>query len=61
VFVNENSTPARFTFVGPRTLRLESGDWNPGTVATLSRDSYGRQVIRFQEPGEPAGYWVRSS
>jgi hypothetical protein len=59
VFVNENGTPARFAFVGPRTLELVRGDWNPDTVATLSRDRYGRRVIRFKEPGQPAGYWVR--
>jgi len=59
-FVNENGTPARFVFAGPRTLGLVEGDWNPNTVATLSPDRYGRVVIRFKEPGQPAGYWVRA-
>jgi hypothetical protein len=58
VFVNENGTPARFAFVGPSTLELVSGDWNPDTFATLSRNRHGRPVIRFKEPGQPAGFWV---
>lgn len=59
VFVNENGTPARFDFTGPRRLGLTSGDWNPYIVATVGQDEYGRTLIRFKEPGQPAGYWVR--
>jgi hypothetical protein len=59
VFVNENGTPARFTFVGPGRLEMVSGDWNPDTVATVRRDRDGRLVLRFKEPGQPAGYWVK--
>jgi hypothetical protein len=59
VFVNENGTPARFTFAGPDRLRLEAGDWNPDTVATVERNRYGRPVLRFKEPGNPAGLWVK--
>jgi hypothetical protein len=59
VFVNENGTPARFRFVAPGQLRLISGDWNPATVATLGTDREGRTFLRFKEPGNPPGFWVR--
>ena len=58
VFVNENGTPARFTFVGPGQLRMVDGDWNPNTVATVVRGRDGRPVLRFKEPGNPPGFWV---
>jgi hypothetical protein len=59
VFVNENGTAAGFAYSGPGQLRLVWGDWNPDVVATLTRDRSGRPAIRFQEPGNPAGLWVR--
>jgi hypothetical protein len=60
VFINENGTPARFGFVGPNRLELKRGDWNPDTVATVGRDPSGRLALRFREPGQPAGVWVRA-
>jgi hypothetical protein len=59
VFVNENGTPARFAFVSPDRLAMVSGGWDPATVAMVSRDRDGRLMLRFKEPGQPAGYWVK--
>jgi hypothetical protein len=59
VFVNENGTRARFEFDGRDRLRLVSGDWNPDTVVTVTRDDSGRLALRFKEPGQPAGSWVK--
>jgi hypothetical protein len=59
VFVNENGTPAGFEFVGPRQLRMVWGDWNPDTMATVTRDRSGRPALRFQEPGQRPSYWVK--
>jgi hypothetical protein len=59
VFINENGTPARFAFVGADRLELVSGDWNPDTVATVRRNRDGSIMLRFKEPRQPAGYWVK--
>jgi hypothetical protein len=59
VFVNENGTAARFDFVGPDRLEVVSGDWDPETVATVTRDRDGRLMLRFKEPGQDPGYWVK--
>ncbi|MBI1917944.1 MAG: hypothetical protein HYS12_24890 [Planctomycetes bacterium] len=59
VFVNENGTPARFRFVGPGRLRMVAGDWNPTIVATVGVGRDGRPFLRFQEAGNPPGYWVQ--
>jgi hypothetical protein len=59
IFVNENGTPARFAYVGPRRLQMVSGDWNPATVATVLQRADGRLLLRFNEPGQRPGYWVR--
>jgi len=59
VFTNENGSLARFAFTGPGRLRMVEGDWNPDTVVTVTQDRYGRPVLRFQEPGNPPGTWVK--
>ena len=59
VFVNEKGTPARFRFVRPGELRMVRGEWNPDTVATVGQGRDGRPFIRFKEPGNPPGHWVR--
>jgi hypothetical protein len=54
-----NGTAARFTFTGPRRMEMVSGDWNPDTIVTVSQDREGRTVLRFKEPGNPPGFWVK--
>jgi hypothetical protein len=58
-FINENGTPALFRFVGPGQLRMIAGEWNRNTVVTLGTGRDGRPFLRFKEPGNPPGYWVR--
>src|ERR1043166_2660605 len=60
IFINENGTRACFRFVGPGELRMVSGGWNPDTIATVGTGRDGRPFIRFQEPGQRPGYWVRT-
>jgi hypothetical protein len=38
---------------------MVSGDWDPETVATVTRDRDGRLMLRFKEPGQEPGYWVK--
>jgi hypothetical protein len=59
-FVNENGSEAIFEFVGPRSLRQVSGQWDPSVVATLTRDRWGRTMIRFDSAHAPPGYWVKA-
>jgi hypothetical protein len=58
VFVNENGTPARFAYVGPRQLQMVAGDWNPYITVTVNQDRDGRPLLRFKEPGQAPGFWT---
>jgi hypothetical protein len=57
VFVNENSSRARFVFTGPRRLEMVSGQWDPSVVVTVL-PRRGGPVLRFDSPNSATGYWV---
>ena len=58
MFINENGTPAQFTFIGPNRLQMVWGGWNPFTTVTVSQDIRGWPLLQFQEPGKAPGFWV---
>src|SRR5262249_42905066 len=60
VFVNENSSAARFVYSGPNQLVWVAGDWDPNIVVTVMRSRDGRTMLRFDAPGTPTGYWVKT-
>lgn len=61
VFVNEKGERALFAPVGPAQFRNVAGQWQPGIVATVSGDRFGRMVIRFDSPFGPPTFWVQAT
>lgn len=57
-FVNERGSRAKFVFVSNDRLEQTWGEWDPRVVATVSRDRFGRIVIRFDAPRTRTGFWV---
>jgi hypothetical protein len=61
VFVNEQGSRARFVFVGPNRLeQVGFGEWDPSVVCTVTRDRWGRTVLRFDSPNAPPGFWTQA-
>jgi len=60
LFVNENGSPALFTYSAPGQLRMARGEWDPNIVVSVTRDAMGRMMLRFDSPSAPTGYWVRA-
>jgi len=59
LFVNENGSPAWFASWAPGELRMVRGEWDPYIVVTVTRDTTGRTMLRFDSPMAPTGYWVK--
>jgi hypothetical protein len=58
LFINEQGSWARFVFTGPNRLeQVGVTEWDPSTVCTVSRDRFGRTVLRFDSSDGPPGYW----
>jgi len=57
-FINDKGSSATYVFTSPNQLRMLYGDWDPSVVVTVSLDSYGRTVLRFDSPNAPTGYWI---
>jgi hypothetical protein len=60
-FVNERGSRARFVFVSNDRLEQTSGEWDPRVVATVSRDRFGRIIIRFDAPRTRTGFWTMTN
>ena len=59
VFTNENGQSAYFVYVGRNRLQpSRPGQWDADIVCTVSRDRFGRTVLRFRTWAGSTSYWV---